>query len=146
MSPPNSRCNLSRCVMIWSKLKADSDYEVPCPIPLFIRDRACLKKAATHGKPRKTKAVRLFCHSMLGDFFVVYNAINLGKSHPSFSVDFERAFANYSFPSCAVKMRKIRLILLAELLLIEVFLEQSIICTSRLIHTEYSGDQLKGIN
>ena len=69
MSPPNSRCNLSHCVMIWSKLKADSDYEDPCPIPLFIRDRARLKKKQqrTVNPGRQSSP---FCHSMLGDFFV----------------------------------------------------------------------------
>ena len=56
--------------MIWSKLKADSDYEDPCPIPLFIRDRARLKKSSDARQTQEDKSSP-FCHSMLGDFFVV---------------------------------------------------------------------------
>ena len=43
--------------MIWSKLKADSDYEDPCPIPLFIRDRARLKKGSNARQTQEDKAV-----------------------------------------------------------------------------------------
>ena len=143
-SPPNSRSNLSHCVMIWSKLKADSDCELKIPVQFrcsFVIELVKKKQRRTANPGRQKQSILTFDVRSL---FCRVKCNKFGENfHPSFSVDFELATI---FRLVTVKMRKIQMILQAELLLIEVFPEQSIICTSLWIHTEYSEDQLKGIN
>ena len=69
MSPPNSRCNLSDCVMIWSKLKATTKIPVKLHCSFVIELVKKKKKQQRAANPGRQSSP--FCHSMLGDFFVV---------------------------------------------------------------------------